>query len=394
MNSKKVENMKIRPIDKLHDFQIGPHVIAGNGALKSLEKIMVDFNFKRPIIITDSNIARTGLIELILNYLPASEIYSSIEPDPDVDSILKVRDKLIQYRPDCVIAIGGGSSIDSAKLGSLLAMNNVDLLQLADNWTLAGNPGIFLINIPTTVGSGSEMTRGAVFKDLKRGVKRVIVSDLLFARFVILDPSMVKNLPEAVIVSTGMDAFTQAIEGVMSRNSSEFTDALNLHALAIIRKELPEAVKMNHNFSALEKLQGSAAMVGAAMAFSGVGAAHALANTLGGHYRIPHGVACSIVLKPVVKYNLGFIPDSKLMDIAAALGIISEDNRDYLINEIYENVATFVESTGFSKRLREFGMPEVDIEGIASEAMQHSDMESNPVSPDKEDIAKILREVY
>ena len=82
------------------------------------------------------------------------------------------------------------------------------------------------------------------------------------------------------------------------------------------------------------------------------------------------------------------------MDIAAALGIISEDNRDYLINEIYENVATFVESTGFSKRLREFGMPEVDIEGIASEAMQHSDMESNPVSPDKEDIAKILREVY
>jgi alcohol dehydrogenase class IV len=238
------------------------------------------------------------------------------------------------------------------------------------------------------------MTRGAVFSSPETKGKAVIVSNYLAPRLAILDPSLLDTLPSSVTASTGADALTQAIEGVLSSMATPFTDALHLEAIRLIHPALRAAVADSKNAEAMGAMQQAAAMVGAGLAYSGVGAVHAIANTLGGHYPIPHGVACAIMLRPVLRFNASYAL-ARYRPIADALALDTRGLSDAEAAEtVIAEVSHILDDIGVNWRLRQFNMPENDIEQIAEEARVHADMGSNPYQPTTSEIVSLLQEVW
>lgn len=376
------------------NFGIKSQVIAGPGSLKELEKINKQLNCNNPLIITDTYLGTTDLPDRIKAVIPKAKVFSEVEADPKDKHVIKALDIIKKYKIDMLIAIGGGSSIDIAKMSSVLLTNNMNLEKVIDNWDNLTEPGLPLITIPTTVGSGSEMTRGALIGDSKTNTKKVIVSDHLAANYTILDPELLYTLPDFITASTGVDALTQAIEGLISTNSNTFSNALHLHAVSLIKNYLRPAVANSKNIEAMGNMQKASAMVGAAMAHSACGAVHAIANTIGGYYKIPHGIACAIMLIPVLKYNAIAVPD-KFKTIAKAMDIQTGNLNDWEIaDKVIDNVQRLLDDVGITQNLRDFGVEEHMILEISEQSYYHSDILTNPRTPSIKDIEQLIRAVY
>ena len=375
-----------------YEFAMAPIVHAGPGSRAQLHQTLELRGIKHPLLITDENLAKTSVLTQVVEAVGDVKVFDKVKPDPSVNDVMKAVDAIRESGADGLIALGGGSSIDVAKLAGLLSTNALDLLKLADDWTLADKPGLPLLVIPTTVGSGSEMTRGAVFVDTAQAVKRVVVSDYMAARDVLLDPTLLSQLPRPVIASTGADALTQAIEGVISTAASAFTDALHLQALRMIGWALPRAYANPADAEAMGAMQEAAAMVGAGLARSGVGAAHAIANVLGGHYHIPHGVACGIMLRPVVRFNSTAVP-SQCRAMADAMGLSAADG-GAVIEAVQGEIERLLTAVQLTSRLRDFGVPREDLPKVAQEAATHSDMGTNPREATAGDVEALLLESW
>ncbi len=375
-----------------YTFAIPTVVHTGFGAISKLSNLIQSFGASKPLIMTDHILYSAGVALRVEQAVPGSMVYSDIKPDPSSEQILQALQALKASGADVIIAVGGGSVIDVAKLSSILITNTSSLSTYADNWDLIDKPGLPLITIPTTIGSGSEMTRGAVFVDTKSHAKKVIVSNYLAARACILDATLLNTLPASVAAATGADALTQAIEGVVSTNSTAFTDALHLNAIRLIRDALRPAVRDRNNVLAMRNMQEAAAMVGAAMAYSGVGAVHAIANTLGGHFHIPHGVACAIMLLPVLEYN-SETAKSRYRLVAEALNLETKGHSDEEVAQfVIYYVRQLMNDIGFNRRLSEFGIADTDVNWLAVESQVHSDMVSNPRKPTITDVEMLIRQ--
>lgn len=377
-----------------YTFAIGPAVVYGAGAVCQLGNWLEKLGAKRPVIISDTALARAGVAERVQSSLPHSQLWAGVDTEPSLDLVSRALEAVRQREGDAVVAVGGGSSIDTAKLACALATNDGQLLDYAANWESLSKPGLPLVAVPTTVGSGSEMTRGAVFKDPERHSKLVIVSDHLAPRAAVLDPTLLDTLPPAVTAATGSDALTQAIEGVLSTGANAFTDALHLQAIRVIRWAMPRAVADSKDTEAMGAMQQAAAMVGAALAYSGVGAAHAVANTLGGAFPIPHGAACALMLRPVLRMNAGVVAE-RFGPIADALGIEgAAADLDDVAEAVVERVGALLASAQVTWRLRDFAVRPKELERIAEEAQSHSDMSTNPKQPTVEEVLRLLQEAW
>ncbi|HLZ24813.1 MAG TPA: iron-containing alcohol dehydrogenase [Ktedonobacterales bacterium] len=377
-----------------YTFAMHPTVVYGAGSLATLADHVRALGKHKALIVTDTTLGKTGIPQRVQAVLPGSVLYDGVTPDPHLEDVHAALDALRGHEADVLVAVGGGSSIDVAKLAAILETNGGDLLEYAAHWDHIQTPGIPLIAIPTTVGSGSEMTRGAVFSSPVTKGKAVIVSKHLAARLAILDPTLLDTLPAAVTASTGADALTQAIEGVLSTAATPFTDALHLEAIRLVRSALRAAVANSKDAQAMGTMQQGAAMAGAGIAYSGVGAVHAIANTLGGHYSIPHGVACAIMLRPVLRFNAPHALERyRLLADALALNV-RELSAAQVADAVTAEVSGILDDIGVTWRLREFKMPEADIEQVAEESRVHADMGSNPYQPTVSEIETLLREVW
>ena len=371
-----------------YTFGVGPEVVGGSGSLRELGRWAARREVVRPLIITDPALVEAGTAGAVQAVLPDAKVAACVTGEPTAEMAASAADAARSHRADLLIGLGGGSSIDTAKLAALLVAGNASLAELARDWDRVTPPGVPLVAIPTTVGSGSEMTRGAVFKDRTTAKKVVIISDHLWPRLAVLDPELLTSVPRAVIVSTGCDALTQGIEGALSASSTAWTDALHLHGISLIRSCLGRAISSAGDLEALGAMQAAAAMIGAGLAFSGVGAVHAIANTVGGRFTIPHGVACGILLMPVLRYTGKVVP-GRFGPLAAALGTGGIGAADAVI----ESVAALLAEAGMDRRLSEFGVSEADFPEIAAEASGHSDMATSPAHPDASTIEAMLAEV-
>lgn len=379
---------------KQYSFAMHPTVIYGPGSIKELPHAVQDLGGHTVVIVTDQMLGKTGIPQRVQAVLPNSVLYDGVSPDPHLEHVHTAWEVLRKHQADVLVAVGGGSSIDVAKLASILETNGGDLLDYAAHWDHVHKPGLPLIAIPTTVGSGSEMTRGAVFSSPDTKGKAVIVSKHLAARLAILDPLLLDTLPSSVTASTGSDALTQAIEGVLSSMATPFTDALHLESIRLIRTALRPAVANSKDTEAMGTMQQAAAMVGAGIAYSGVGAVHAIANTLGGHYPIPHGVACAIMLRPVLRMNAHHAL-KRYRPIAEALALDSRDLSDEQVADaVTMEVSRMLDAIGVNWKLRQFKMPENEMVQIAEESRVHADMASNPYQPAALEIVSLLQEVW
>ncbi|GAB7389085.1 iron-containing alcohol dehydrogenase [Bacillaceae bacterium] len=308
----------------LDTFEFGLHtqIYYGVGKLNSVGEILRSYGYKRVLICTDPGIARSGVLDRLTEILQKAGIpytvFQEVEPDPTLEVVEKVKQIFLENECDALIGIGGGSSIDTAKGASAAVANSGDLSQFEGKNKLP-HRGPDIIAVPTTAGTGSEVTHAMVLKDTKRQYKMGILSPHLHPKAAILDPQLLTTLPRRLAAITGMDALSHAIESYTSNQAQPITEALGLHAMRLIGKYLRPFVACRTDLEAASHMMLASTIAGVAFIWGRVAAVHALSHPLGGRYKIPHGLANAILLPAVMEFNLSSNLE-KFKEIAVILG--------------------------------------------------------------------------
>ena len=372
------------------------HVIAGHGALASVSKAVVDLGCRRAFILTDPGVNKAGLAQLVKNALGDLYvgIYENITSDPDLETVDTAADAARQAKADCIVSVGGGSVIDTAK-GVCVILKSGGKANDHLNFLVLTEPQTPHIAIPTTAGTGSEVTNIAVLTSKSAARKLYIVDTRIMPNVAILDPCFTLSMPRDLTVSTAMDALTHAIEAMTSIMANRICDGMALQAIRLIRENLPLVLADGKNEKARLNMQLAATMAGWAFTIAQVGLAHAMAHTIGVTYHIPHGKACGILLPWVMRYNVDQAPD-KLAQVAQAMGVDTSTmtERDAALAAA-EAVEELMKKAGHPLRLRDIGVPEEDLAICAFHAIADTAaiFNAHPVS-DPNEVLQIFKQAY
>lgn len=345
------------------------------GASKEIGKETRALGGTKALIITDPGVANCGLIDPIRANLEEAGLkvflFDRVEPEPPADII----DEGVQYIKetgiDMVIGVGGGSSLDVAKGVSLSAINPGHVLNYC-GIDLIPKRGIPKILVPTTAGTGSEVTRVFVVTDKKDNMKKVVYSHYAIADLAIVDPMLTLPMPGKVTADTGMDALVHAIETYVSMNATPFSDLLASKAIELIGKYLPIAFVKNENLEARYQMSLASLLAGLAFASGGLGAVHALAYPLGTEYHLPHGRSNAIMLPHVMEFNL-IGNRSRFSLIAGIMG------KEGTITDLKAKAAMAVEAViellddvQIPYHLRDYGIPKEAIPKLVDGGMKQA----------------------
>ncbi|MGA8848325.1 MAG: aldehyde dehydrogenase family protein [Dehalococcoidia bacterium] len=371
-------------------------VIAGHGALSSIYKAVVDLGCRRALILTDSGVNKAGLAELVKDTLVdfCVGIYDDIGPDPDLETVDAATTVARELKADCIVSVGGGSVIDTAK-GVCVTLKNGGKVNDYLNFLVLTEPQTPHIAVPTTAGTGSEVTNIAVLTSKGAGRKLFIVDPRIMPNMAILDPRFTMTLPKDLTVTTAMDAMTHAIEAMMSIMANQICDGLALHAIHLINENLTLVVADGRNEKARLNMQLAATMAGWAFTIAQVGLAHGMAHTIGTLHHVPHGAACGIVLPKVMRYNVDHAAD-KLALVARALGINTAGMKEHdAALAAADAVEAMMKKVKHPMRLRDVGVPEENLAICAFHAIGDTAVMFNarPVS-DPNEVLQIYKQAY
>ncbi|RPI76385.1 MAG: iron-containing alcohol dehydrogenase [Desulfobacteraceae bacterium] len=307
------------------NFHMPTKVIFGSGVLSSLNEVLKnEIKATRPMLITDKGLRASGLVDKVIQQIGAVDVFDEIEPNPKSDTVNRAAILARQNKPDVIIALGGGSPLDAAKAIALLATNE-GIIEDYEGRAKYKNAPLPLIAIPTTCGTGSEVTWVAVITDIKRKFKMSVKGPKMFPNFAIVDPDLLRTLPIPTIAATGMDALTHAIEAYTVKPATFITDMIALESIKMISESLEAAVQDIHgNKQARENLMYGSTIAGFAFGNSDVGGVHCISESIGALFDVPHGVANAIFLPYVMEYNLPECVD-RFAEIAAVMGIKAKD---------------------------------------------------------------------
>ncbi|SDU15230.1 Alcohol dehydrogenase, class IV [Pseudomonas pohangensis] len=303
-----------------------PFSFVGAGSALSLCREIAGTGVKRVLLITDGPLFKMGLVDPIVASLKDSgltvEVYSDVVPDPGFDVVMAGVDKLKAFKADAVLAVGGGSSIDCAKAILMCHANNAHPSTLTGIWLYARPRKKILpfFAIPTTAGTGSEVTIAAVVSDKVAQMKYAMVDPKMVPSMVALDPELMVGLPPFITAPTGMDALTHAVEAYISTMATAETDELARMATASVMRNLLEAYNNGSNIQVREAMAVASSMAGLAFTRAGVGYVHAFAHQMGGLYHVPHGLANAIILPLVLEFSK-IKCAHRLADLARVSGI-------------------------------------------------------------------------
>ena len=283
----------------MDNFSIQTKIYFGDDVLEHLSEL----NCQRAMIVTDPFIVTSGLLDMIIHPLETEKIefkvFSDVVPDPPITKIVLGVKELLNYKPEVLIAVGGGSAIDSSKAIREFAT------------TTESYPRIPLIAVPTTSGTGSEVTSFAVITDPEKHVKYPLISDSLLPDEAILDAELVRSVPPQVTADTGMDVFTHALEAFVSVNENEFSSALAEKAIQIVGSYLLRAYYDGNDMDARKKMHSASCLAGLAFNSAGLGLNHGMAHALGATFHIPHGRANALLLPHIIQFNANINEHSK-----------------------------------------------------------------------------------
>ena len=383
---------------KVFSFTGAKKVIFGNGSLHGLAGHIKDLNAKNPLVVIDKNLAQAGFQERVASLLIPEgmkyTIFNRVEPEPRIELADEGAALAIKNKCDIVIGIGGGSAMDVAKAIAVLVTNKgsaVDYLGL----NKVSRPGLPKIMIPTTAGTGSEVTFTAVFvrKNLKK--KEGMNSPYLYPELALLDPELTLSLPAAPTAQTGIDALCHAVESYTSVNASPMSELFSLEAIALIAENLRTCVHNGKNLHARENMLLGSLYAGLGLANAGVTAVHSLSYPLGGRYGIGHGLANTVMLPAVMAFNLPAALD-KFADIAEAMGECTDGlparEAAYLALEAVE---ALIEDCGIHTSLEELGIKKKDFPALADVALTVArPLENNPRKVTKEAAIEIYADAF
>jgi alcohol dehydrogenase len=373
-------------------FHLPTRVLYGAGIVGELGAIVREaLGSKFPLLVTDKEIVRAGLAERVLGQLPVVAVFDTVEPNPRHTTVNKGGELARRVKPDCVIGLGGGSALDAAKAIAVLATNPGSIEDYEGNDRFAATP-LPVVAVPTTCGTGSEVTRVAVITHGPRQFKMSVKGKGMFPTAALVDPDLLVTLPAPLVASTGFDALTHAVEAFTVRPSGFITDTLALEAVRLIFRHLPQAYQdIRENGPARAGMMRGSLLAGMAFGNSDVGAVHCLAEALGSIYDTPHGVANAVFLPYVMEFNLAAAA-AKYADIAAIVGVEEASARGAsrrLIRMIKELSRTLAIPT-----FQELGIPEADFPVVARKAFQNNSNPSNPREAGEEDYLEILRNAF
>jgi len=366
--------------NKIISFR-SPHLIlAGLGALDRLGQEAMGIGARRAFIVTDKGVIDSGIGTKIKALLEKEgirvEIFNQVISDPDIACFEACLEMAKKNQFDLIIGVGGGSPMDIASITSIMLTNPGTVYDYFGIY-LVRNPGVPTILIPTTAGTGAEVTPNAILTDTKEKLKKVIVSPHILPRLAIVDPLLTLSMPPSVTSFTGMDALTHAIESFTSNNATPLTDLFAKEAIIMIGRSLRTAVANGNNLEARYDMSIGSLYAGISLANAGVGAVHALAYPLGGQFNVPHGIANGLLLPYVMEFNvLGNIP--KFAQIAQFLG--EKVDHMTLLDQAHhagEAVKAIYRDLKIPQSLSELKIPEEAIPAMAQAAINITRLMAN-----------------
>ncbi|MGK9181823.1 iron-containing alcohol dehydrogenase [Priestia filamentosa] len=379
-------------------FRTAQTLITGRDSISKIGEEAKKLESKKAMIITDKVIQQTGLLSRVISSLEeidlAVDTMDEVMPEPPFENLEQMMIQLEGKEYDLLIGVGGGSVLDATKVLSIMLTNQENVRDLVGIEKVQ-NAGIPTILVPTTAGTGSEVTYNAIFTDVRDKVKKGIVSPYLLPKVAIVDPSLTLTVPPSVTAATGMDALVHAVESYTAIRAGELTDGIALQAIKLISRSLRKAVYNGKDVQAREDMAMGSLLAGISLGNAGVGAVHALAYPLGGKFKVPHGVANSLLLPFVMKYNV--VTDlEKFAEIAKALGenIEGLSLREAANCTVYA-LTQLAQDIEIPSSLKDVGVTAEDIPNLAEEASKIDRLlNNNPRWLTVKEIEKIYEEAY
>ncbi len=370
----------------------------GPGARKELPGVVARLGYKKALVVTDKGLMKFGVAKMVLDVLDEAaipyEIYDEVKPNPTVTNVKMGVEACKKAEADFIIAIGGGSSMDTAK-GIGIICNNPEFSDVISLEGVADTKKktVPIIALPTTAGTAAETTINYVIIDEEKQKKMVCVDPNDIPAVAIIDAELMYSLPKSLTAATGMDAMTHAIEGLITKGAWELSDMFEIKAIEMIHKYLPIAVNEPTNPVGRDGMAVAQYVAGMAFSNVGLGVDHGMAHPLSALHDVPHGVACAMLLPTVMKFNApAALP--KYVDIAKALGVYKDgmtqqEAADAACAEI-DNLSRLV---GIPTHLSELGITEKDIDALADQAIVDVCTPGNPREVTRDDIVALYKKI-
>ncbi|KVE85584.1 iron-containing alcohol dehydrogenase [Burkholderia cepacia] len=381
-----------------HHFQTVKHIVHGAGSLATLpDKLaLLDTPVERIALITQPSMEALGIVDRVIESLNAKDvdvrIIRGVEPEPTIGNVETVFNEQIEpFAPQAILSIGGGSVLDAAKLFAVRLTNDEPLR----NWLgidLIKRPGVPMILVPTTAGTGSEVTPNAIVTLPDESLKVGIVSRHLLPQFVILDAELTLGLPKPITAATGMDAFVHALESYISTKANPISDMYAMESMRLIGANIVEAYENGQSLKAREAMMLGSMYGGLALTAAGTAAVHALAYPLGGMFNVTHGVANAMLLPHVMAFNLDAI-EGRLSNVARALDLAAKADSDaYAARKLIDKMEEWTVAVDIPQDLRKFGVSEEHLDALAVAASKVKRLlGNNPKTLALDDMKSIYR---
>lgn len=392
-------------IPKYYEFQNSTKILSGEFALENIPTELKMLNAKRPLFLSDETLKQIGTLQIVLDAIEKQDfkvgkIYTEIPPDSDLELIKKIAKIYKEENCDSIIALGGGSVIDTAKgVRMVLSQEIEDIRNLMGAEILTYGKHIPFVSIPTTAGTGSEVTAVAVILEKLKQIKMEFISYNLLPDLAVIDFRMTKTLPKKIAASTGMDALCHAIEAYTCLQKNPMSDAYAISAIKLIGENLIESVEKGSKIARIAMANASM-MAGVSFSNSMVGLVHAIGHALGGVCKVPHGNAMNILLPFCMKYNMDKIREQYgeiLLYLAGEEVYLNtpKDKRGEKTVQIIEEMKEKLNKlTGLPITLKEAGVKEEDLPEVAKKAINDGAIIVNPKEAGYEDVLEILQEAY
>ena len=370
----------------------------GRGARSKIREEVIGRNFKKVLFVTDkvlldNRVARMVTIELELagcEYF----IFDEVKANPNTQNVLNALQVARDNNVEAIVAVGGGSVIDTAKAVSIIMTNNEfeDVVSL-DGVADTKNKGLPLICLPTTSGTAAEVTINYVITDEARTKKMVCVDPHDIPVVSIIDPDLMETMPQSLAASTGMDALTHAMEGYITKAAWLMTDMFHINAMSLIHKNIVEAAN-NKDRRAVEKMAYAQYIAGMGFSNVGLGIVHSMAHSLGAYFDTPHGVANAVLLPHVLRFNGVVCPDL-FRNMGRAFNLNMENLSDTeAVEKVVEEIFKLNRQLNIPKNLQELNIPEDMLQTLAEQAINDACTPGNPRDVTVEDILNIYKEAW
>ncbi len=380
----------------LFSFSVPQNITFGRGSLDKIPEVVSGMKVTKAFIVSGPHLNKAGLVEKVASKMKEagldSESFTETEGNPSTDTVEKAAARFKESGADLIVAFGGGSPLDVAKAVAVIGSYGGNITAYEGVGKVPG-PVVPMIAIPTTAGTGSEVTAFSVITDHSRDYKLTVGSRFLLPEAVILDPELIYTVPEKTAAYCGVDAMVHALESYISLASSPFSDMCALQALELIGKNIRAYVADRSNADAAEGMLLGSLYAGIAFSHARLGDVHAMSHPVSAFFDVPHGLANAVILPTVVEYNA--VEDAgKYYEIYKRVAQIAVSKDSFTPSMLVNELKALNESLGIPNSLKKVGVDERKFDAMADDAMKSGNIAVNPRKTTKEDIIKLYKSAY